>query len=441
MHNRFLRWAAAGAVCLLLAGEALAASSPAPPEEAIKGKATYTQKLQEITQECDAVKAELPARYRKTLDALRLEAKQKGDLDAVQAADAEIQRFEKQKNMPPVTPQPANPDLAKAAKLCRDAMDRSEQDAAQKVIELTERYMQFLDLHVKQAVRDDKLDLAKAFDAELKAARETPAYQAAKFLIADKAAAAETAKTDPPSDQPPSAIDPNKTHPAVATNLPPSVLAPTRIGKDGEKIEPRVDPNGLYDAQRIFEGLPAATPGSPSSFKSLTVCETGKTTLSGIGIAMDGCLDNEHAQYQSRIKLRSKSVGMTFVNLKILTQYFVKNQTGGAQEACLQFTLVPNLSSKGTTCEMKPSDPLFPSVMRFRNGSLVQEREGSFLGVVVTVFSSDDKLLGQVSSSTSVKDHGRTTFELPDTWLEHLYDTPRFNPGLHIRRPPPANGN
>lgn len=441
MHNRFLRLAAAGAACLLLAGVALAASSPAPPEDVIKGKATYTQKLQEITQECDAAKAELWSRYRKTLDALRQEAKQKGDFDAVQAADAEILRFDKQKKMPPVTPPPANPDLAKAAKLCRDAMDRAEQDAAQKVIELTEHYLQFLELHLKQAVRDDKLDLAKAFDTELKTARETPAYQAAKFLIADKAATAETAKPDQPSEQPPAAIDPNKTHPAVVTSLLPPVLAPTRIGKDGEKIQPRIDPNGLYDAQRIFEGLPAATPGSSSSFKSLTVCETGKTTLSGIGIAMDGCLDTERAQYQSRIKLRSKSVGTTFVNLKILAQYFVKNQTGGAQEAGMQFTLVTNLSSKGTTCEMKPSDPLFPSVMRFRNGSFVQEREGSFLGVVVTVFSSDDKLLGQVSSSTAVKDHGRTTFELPDAWLEHLYDMPRFNPGAHLRRPPPANGN
>jgi len=436
MYKKFLY----GTACLLLAGFALAAS-PSLPEDATKCKATYTQKIAEFAQECATAKVELLARYRKTLDALRLEAKQKGDFDAVQAADAEIRRFEKQKNMPPVTPPPASPDLAKAAKLCREALDKAEQDSAQKVVDFANRYLQFLDLHVKQAVRDDKLDLAKAFNAEMKIVRESPEYQAAKFLIEDKTASTETVKADPPSDPAPSAADPGKTHPAAATNIPPpAVLAPPRIGKNGEKIMPRVDPDGMYDAQHILEGPPAAT---TSPFKSLTASETGKAAISGgIGIALDGYLDTESAQYQSKIKLRSKTVGTTFANLKVLTQFFVKNPNGGtAQEACMQFALVSSLSPKGTICEMKPSDPIFPSSYHWKGANWVQNREGSFLGMVVSVFSADDKLLGQVCSSALLKDRGRTTFDLPDTWMDIPFDSSNPRTFNRVRGRYYMNGN
>ena len=54
MRARFV----CGVTCLLLAGFALAASPPAT-EEATKFKATYTQKLQEYTQECNTAKAAL----------------------------------------------------------------------------------------------------------------------------------------------------------------------------------------------------------------------------------------------------------------------------------------------------------------------------------------------------------------------------------------------
>ena len=359
----------------------------------------------------------------------------------MQAADAEIRRFEKQKNMPPAAPPPANPDLAKAARLCGEALEKSDQDSAQKVIDLANRYLQFLEQHVKQAVRDDKLDLAKAFNAEMKTVRESPEYQAAKFLIEDKTAATDTAKADPAPDPATSTADPVKTHPAAATNIPPpAVLAPPRIGKNGEKIMPRIDPDGMYDATHILEGPPAAT---TSPFKSLTASETGKASISGgIGIAMDGYLDIESAQYQSKIKLRSKSVGMTFTNLKVLAQFFVKNPNGGAaQEACMQFALVSSMSPKGTICEMKPSEPIFPSSYHWKGANWVQNREGTFLGMVVSVFSSDDKLLGQVCSSTLLKDRGRTTFDLPDTWMDIPYDssTPRtFN---RIRGRYYMNGN
>jgi hypothetical protein len=446
MHASFT----CGVACLLLAGFALAASPPAT-EEATKLKATYTQKLQAYTQECNTAKAAVWDRYRKTLDALRLEAKQKGDLDAVQATDAELRRFEKQKFLPSGASRPANPDLAKAVRLCRDAMDKTEQDGAQKVIDLTDRYAQLLDQRVKQAVRDDKLDLAKAFDAEMKAARETPAYQAAKFLIADQDTAAVVKRES--SDAPPSTAAPDKAPvAAVTTNAPPPVLAPARIGKNGEKIQPRVDPEGLYDAQRIFEGPPPTAIGTLSSYKQVAATETGKAPLTGsVGILLDGILDGENARYQLRFKLRTKTADATFTNLKVLAQYFIKNANNGSiQEARLQFALIQALDAKSVTCEMKPADlhtdRFSDYTVRHRNRFFVAEREGSFAGVVVSVFSSDDKLLVQVASANALKDQGRTAFELPAVWLEKIWNTtsesqPDAPPRPYREPRAPANDN
>lgn len=431
MHIQIRSSAAARGVCLLLAGVALAVL-PAPAlagDEAGKNKAAYTQKLHEIKQECDTARTDLMGRYRKTLDVLRQAGKQKGDLDAVQAMDEEIKRFEKQNKLPPVTPPPANPDVAKAAALCREALDKADLDGARKVIDLTERYVQILDKNVKQAVRDDKLDLAKAYDTELKTAKETSEYQAAKFLVAEKTAAEPPAAN--PADTPP-ATDPTKTPAVVATNIPPPVLAPTRVGKDGEKIQPHVDPEGLYDAVRIFEGSPPVTLGTPTSYKKLASSETGKAPLTGgVGVAMDGYLDGENAKYQLLIKLRTKSAGTSFVNLKVLAQYFVKNPNGGGiQEARMQFVLVSSLGVKGTSCEMKLTDLPFAYTYRYRGGNFVEDREGAFVGVVISVFSTEDKLLGQVSSATALKDKGKTAFELPKNWEDHVWDTmPQNNPG------------
>lgn len=443
MHKQIRHSATGGCVCLLLAGLAIAAlpALSMAADEAGKNKALYAQKLQEIKQESDAAKAEVTSRYRKSLDQLRQSAKQKGDLDGLQAVDAEIKRFEKQKSLPPATPPSVNPDLAKFVALCHETLDKADLDGARKVIELTDRYMQFLDLHKRQAVRDDNLVLAKAFDNELKAARETPEYQAAKFVVAEKGAA-EAPKTETPDAS--AATEPKPTV-TVSSNVPP-VLSSTRAGPNGEKIQPRVDPDGLYDAQRLVEGPPAAALGTPSSYKQLTAFDTGKAPLSGgVGIAMDGYLESDSARYQLRIRLRTKMAATNFVNLKVLAQYFVKNPGGGLiQEARLQVALVSNLATKGFTCELKPAELPGGYSYRFRGGGFMEDRDGAFQGVVVSVFSLDDKLLGQVASASMLKDRARTAFELPPSWLDHVYDTmPVPNSGgvtRPRRRRPPEDG-
>ena len=430
--------AAAG---LLLAG--LAMAEAVPTEEVAKCKAAYQQKLTEFTQETEAAKADLLSRYRKAIDNLRLTARQNGDLDAIQAVDEEIKRLEKQKILPPA---PSNPDLAKAVRLCREAQDKVSLENARKVMDYTEKYALFLEARKKEAVRGDKLELAKAFDAEEKAARQTPEYQEAAFLIAEKpapeAVPAEVAP-DAPVPVAPEASG-KAAPPAAAADLPP--LAAPRIGKDGEKIQPRVDPDGLYDAQRILEGSPAAQLGAPSAYKTLTATETAKLPLSGgsVGIAMEGALDSENARYQLRFKLRNKSTGANLTNLKVLVQYFAKTPNNvAAQESRMQVTLIPQLGAKNITCEMKPADLAFAYTYHYRGASTTEEREGAFLGVIVSVFSPDDKLLGQVTSANTLKDRGRSAFEVPAFWLERDDGAPMNQPaGIPPRRfRQPINGN
>ena len=431
MYTRVLRVALSGTVCLLLAGLAHAASLSSV-EDVAKNRAVYTQKLQEYAQEHDVAKSDILARYRKALDTLRQDAKQKGDLDAVQAVDEEIARFEKRKGLPLAAPPSASPDVAKAARSCRDALDTAELESAGKVIDLTDRYLEFLDKGKKQAVREDKLDLARAIDSESKTSWDTPEYQAAKFEVAEKSTA------EPPKAE---AVEPAA---AATTNVPPPVLTPTRVGPNGERIQPRVDPDGLYDAAHIFEGVPPGVMGTPTSYKQLTAVETGKAPLAGgVGVSLEGCLDGENAKYQLRFRLRARTAGATAVNLKVLAHYFARSQTGGAiQETRLQFALIPSLGAKSVICEMKPMDLPYAYTYHYRGGNFVEEREGAFVGVVVDVFSPEDRLIGQVASANVLKDRGKTVFELPNAWMEHSSEVPpEVQARPNRRQPPPTDNN
>ncbi|MFZ4395310.1 MAG: hypothetical protein ACOYOU_06740 [Kiritimatiellia bacterium] len=404
------------AVCAVWSGlvPAVGANASLTFDDVAKSKAAYQLKLKEFKQESAVVKSELVLRYRKTLDAIRTAAKQKGDLEKVQSVDAEITRFDEQKQLPPQAAATATPEIAKADRMCREAMEKADLESAQKVVDYIDKHLRFIDQCKKQAVRDDKLALAKAFDAELKDVREVPEYQAAKFLCADKKNA-EAEKYVPPEASP--AMN-HKVAAAVASNAPPPALPPGRIGGTG--IQPRIDPKGLYDAQRIYTGQPATAP-TVSSLKQLAVSETGKAPPVGtVGVALDGSLDNENAKYQLRVKLRHKVTGATYTNVKVLAQYFIKNAGGGIQEGGMQFVLVPALDAKGSTCEMKTEELPYASnyVYNNRSGSSHMIREGTFLGVVVSVFSSDDKMIGQVTSVNMLKERGKTAFELPIAWQE-----------------------
>ena len=401
-------------VALLLSGPAGAAGTNV--DDVAKSKAVYTTRLREIRQDAETAKADLLARYRKDLDALRLAAKQKGDLEAVQAADAEIARFQKEKVLPAAADTPASADLAKGIGTCRDQLDKADLDRARKVVQLTDQYLQFLDQRVRLAVQGDKLDVAKAYKSEMDAARETPDYQAAKFLVGEKQTQAEAAKPDAPAAKPPDSKAPD----AGAPKAPPAA----RTGDNGERLQPRIDPDGLYDALSVAEGIPALSLTQPSAYKKLLASETGKAAYAGgVGIDLDGYLEAGNARYHLRAKLRPKASGDTFQNVKVLVQYFMRTSNGGAvQESRVQFTQVPTVGAKHATCELKPVDLTY--TVRYRGfGSFSEDRDGNLVGVVVSAFSADDKLLGQVMSNATLKEKGRTTFERPPDWVMHVYES------------------
>ena len=410
-------------IALLLSG-VVSLAAPAG-DEFDKPKAIYHQHLQEIKQELETAQADLLGGYRKGLDAARKTARQKGDFDAVQALDSEIARFEAKKSLPTPSAVASVPDLARFVATSRDCQAKTELDRARKITQLTDQYLQFLEQHVKLAVRDDRLELAKQYKTEGDAVRESPDYLASKFLLAEKNDVKSGSEAD-------SAV--------VSSNFP--LAAITYTGPDGQKVKARLDPKGLYDAARIYEAPPLAETPSSTPLKPLSASDTGKASLSGgVGIALDGCLNAEAAKYQLRIKLRSKTTDGTLQNLKVLVQYFARQTSSGSviESPNPQFASVPAVGSKPIACEMKPADLPFAVGHRYVGLDSISYREGFFVGVIVSVFSADDKLLAQVTSNTlGLKDRAKTTFGMPAPWVDAEAAPawpPAPDPPIRVRRP------
>ena len=163
-------------------------AAPAAPatDDVARARQVFQQKGQAIQQAREAAQDEALAAYRKGLDALRLAGREKGDLDAVQKVDAEIARLGRQKRLPPAAPPPALAEVGRLAAAGRAAQDKAEVDAAQQTVLLDEQYLAFLDQAVKQAVREDRLEAAKAHRQEMNEVRQSADYQAARFVLAER---------------------------------------------------------------------------------------------------------------------------------------------------------------------------------------------------------------------------------------------------------------
>ena len=421
------------AAMLLTAGLAWAAPVL---DEVGKGKDAWQRKLQACQQECEAAKKEVLVRYRKALDNMRQSVQQNGDLEGVTAMDVEIHRFDAKNDLPGMAATEQMPALVRTIVQAREAWGKAELEGARKTQDYTEQYVLALDQRIKQAVRDNHLDLAKAFDGERKSARDAPAYQAAKFLLAEKEAeSAKGALTGMVS-----VVDTKLTKPASSNLAPSFVLGPDRPGRNGQVLTPRTDPEGLYDALQVGEGGQSFPPGMvPVAYKPLPVSETGKVPrFDSVGITAEGCTDadTDAGRYHLRFRVRVKSLSTTYTNLKVLAQYFVRNPNGtGIREAQVYFVLVTNLSAKGVFCEMKPAELPYSYISRGRglgaaernrNGTAAsaEDREPAFAGVVISVYATDDKLLGQVTSSTSLKERGKGAFQLPLPWMQRVRERP-----------------
>lgn len=167
-------------VMLLLCGQRISAAE----DDLATAQASYNSQLQAIRTATDKAKAECLTRYRGSLDTLRQAAKQRGELDDVLAVDLEVRRLDAQQTLPP--PGSAiDPRITPAVVTGRAAYGKAELDGATQVVTLTEQHLDMLDHRTRQAVRDERLDLARTLKGALASARSTPDYQSAKFLLAE----------------------------------------------------------------------------------------------------------------------------------------------------------------------------------------------------------------------------------------------------------------
>jgi hypothetical protein len=97
--------------------------------------------------------------------------------------------------------------------------------------------------------------------------------------------------------------------------------------------------------------------------------------------------------------------------------------------------LMPPLGAKGVVCEMKPAKLPYRYISRGRtlgsaernrkgNAAWAEDREPAFAGVVISVYGLDDKLLGQVCRSTTLKERGKTAFLMPEHWMQRVRERP-----------------
>ncbi len=180
-----IRFARTMILMLVMLGPGIATATSITSNDLTKAQAIYRQRQQELVREGEVEKTNRLARYRTGLEALRQSVKQKGDLDGVRAVDAELNRTALQKTLPAASVMPTTAELAAWITTMRTASESAELERASKTLQLAEQYFQFLDRQAKQAVREDQLDLAAQFKSEIDATKQTPAHQAATFIVAE----------------------------------------------------------------------------------------------------------------------------------------------------------------------------------------------------------------------------------------------------------------
>jgi hypothetical protein len=167
---------------LVVAGMNFAMADGTASDDVAKLKSLYAQRLQEIQQVSDTARVNILGKYRKYLMAFRQGVKQKGDLDAVQAVDKEINRYDLHEILPSEADAPSYAELAKAVSCFRAEIDKVVLEQQRKRAQLAGQYAKLLDQRVKLAVQKDKLDDARIYKEELDSVKETPDYKAVQQM-------------------------------------------------------------------------------------------------------------------------------------------------------------------------------------------------------------------------------------------------------------------
>jgi len=150
---------------------------------------SYKEGVEKINAEFQPKFENVNQQYQKSLEALRTAVRGKGDLEKTTAVTAELERFTKEKTIPPTPDDKAIAEIKALQTNAAKPFTALEKDMLTRLGTLTQRYGQMLEQVQAGLVRADKLDDAKAVSEARKRAKQT----------ADDLAAQLAARNPPPA--------------------------------------------------------------------------------------------------------------------------------------------------------------------------------------------------------------------------------------------------
>lgn len=147
-------------------------------------KDVYDKNMEEILLSRAPQDMELKQEYGKALDTLKAKVQGEGDLEKTKAVMAEIEKFQKDKNVPSVPSESALPEIKKLQTASAKQMADFEMDKARKVITLVTQYDAALDRLQKDFTKAGKIDEATAVQEERNKVKSSDYFVAAGRIIA-----------------------------------------------------------------------------------------------------------------------------------------------------------------------------------------------------------------------------------------------------------------
>ena len=134
---------------------------------------SYKENIEKINAEFQPKCETLNQQYLKSLEVLRTTVRNRGDLDKTKAVTAEMERFEKEKSIPPSPDEKTITEIKTLQTNAARPFMTLERDMLTRLSTLTQRYGQALEQVQANLVKADKLDDATAVSEARKRAKQT----------------------------------------------------------------------------------------------------------------------------------------------------------------------------------------------------------------------------------------------------------------------------
>ena len=393
----------AGRVRLLVAavlGWTTLAGLGAEPAPKLEGsldslKVVYEQATAKIESDYEQGVSALDTRYPQDLNALKARVQQAGDLNGVMAVDAEIRRFETERNIPDAAA-PGMPDnllaLQVAQREARAALDR---DRNTKTVALVKLYLRRLEEAKKSLTMAGKLDEALAVNAEIDRVKSNPAVMASDFAAAAADVPADQGASKAPAEPPAPA------GPAVADiKLPSGVKMYEGGAPDVDGVTMKSESLTATSRSKLTRKLTATVSKGETGGPSRSSYSTGYSSVSS---------KSGSTTHYVRIGLRPASTQYRFAGGTLVVQYFAKEMGSQGKiepkPAATQTIPLPGIEiSKPITVDCAPLS-LYSRSYKYKSyyGTKYSSESGVDLyGVVVSAFDTGGALVYQGASSTAL---------------------------------------